>query len=106
MSKMKRTIIAMALVCLALSSRAQTPDITWTWDAPDCTKEVVMPIIQYKCGQGHVTEHLFRKQSEAEGIDWIVCATCAEIADRVLAVTSPPQFVGTGFYATDYKGKP
>jgi hypothetical protein len=59
-----------------------------------------LPYYEYQCGEGHVTERLFKTFQAAEGIDWVVCATCAGTADRVLSVPFPAHFHGNpdGFY--------
>ena len=64
-----------------------------------------MPIYEYKCPQcGNVFSSI---QRPSVGVDLsCVCPKCFQPAEKILSVPAPPNFVGPGFYATDYgRGK-
>lgn len=64
-----------------------------------------MPLLVFKCVCGNMPERLY-SPTKAAKMQTVICEHCGQIAKRVLAPPAPPQFTGTGFYATDYKGKP
>lgn len=58
-----------------------------------------MPIYSYKCDKcGKQVDELQRYTDPAP-------KCCGEDMKRTLAQTARPQFKGSGFYETDYKGK-
>lgn len=61
-----------------------------------------MPRYDYKCAQGHVTEHTF---SMADVPAEAACGQCRRPARRVFAPPAAIHFHGPGFYATDVKGR-
>jgi len=65
-----------------------------------------MPIIQFRCAKGHLTERVFLSHVQADRATGpIICTTCAtgingpaSLATRVLyPLTAPPQFKGDGW---------
>jgi putative FmdB family regulatory protein len=64
-----------------------------------------MPLIQFKCGCEAITEKLVPAYRLARYPNTTTCTTCGGEAQRILSAPAPPQFTGSGFYATDYKGK-
>ena len=63
-----------------------------------------MPLLQFKCKKGHVSERLYSPYM-APKVETTQCDVCKQRAERIVAVPGKPQFTGSGFYATDYKGK-
>ena len=63
-----------------------------------------MPLLEFKCAHGHVSERLY-SPFMAPKVTSTQCDVCKERAARIVATPAPAQFNGTGFYATDYKGK-
>jgi predicted nucleic acid-binding Zn ribbon protein len=63
-----------------------------------------MPLLEFKCPQGHINERLYSPH-KAEKVPTTKCSQCGLIATRILSAPAAPQFTGSGFYATDYKGK-
>ena len=63
-----------------------------------------MPLLEFKCAQGHINERLYPPY-KAEKVAITKCDQCGQIACRIISTPAAPQFKGTGFYATDYKGK-
>lgn len=53
-----------------------------------------MPIIEYKCAEGHVTEVFYRTISAAEGRDQASCGTCLEQAARIISTPLPAHLYG------------
>ena len=64
-----------------------------------------MPLLQFRCMEGHITDRLFSKMSESATVETTICSTCQLIARRILSRTANPQFVGPGFYQNDYARK-
>jgi putative FmdB family regulatory protein len=61
-----------------------------------------MPLYEYRCKKcGHFEQIASVQNSEGPK----PCPKCNKPAERVLSIPSPPQFKGSGFYATDYKKK-
>lgn len=65
----------------------------------------MMPLLQFKCEQEHVTERLVSPFRAPNYQRVVQCDLCQRSATRIIALPAAPQFKGTGFYATDYKGK-
>jgi predicted nucleic acid-binding Zn ribbon protein len=63
-----------------------------------------MPLLQFECPKGHISERLY-SPFKAPKVQDTTCDLCGEVAERIVSVPAPPQFTGSGFYATDYKGK-
>lgn len=63
-----------------------------------------MPLLVFRCECGHEPERLFPPWKAPE-VEETTCELCGKIAERILATPAPAQFKGSGFYATDYKGK-
>lgn len=59
-----------------------------------------MPLFDFRCPEGHEFEKLI-----ASGAAKVECPKCGAIAEKLLSAPAAPQFKGTGFYATDFKGK-
>src|SRR5208282_1879288 len=60
----------------------------------------LMPIYEFRCSEGHVTEHLVLKPNPPVNL---ICK-CGRIADRIYSAPAI-HFKGKGFYNTDYKNK-
>lgn len=60
-----------------------------------------MPIYEYECKKCGILE--IQQSINDEPIK--LCPECEEEVNRIISVTSPPQFKGTGFYQTDYVKK-
>ena len=60
-----------------------------------------MPIYEFSCPRGHVTERLASMDTEA-----IECPECGQEAPRRMSAPAGFDFRGPGFYATDYAAKP
>jgi len=60
-----------------------------------------MPLLQFQCACGQVIERLYEIH-KAPKIKNTLCA-CGKVAPRIVSTPVPPQFTGSGFYATDYK---
>jgi predicted nucleic acid-binding Zn ribbon protein len=58
-----------------------------------------MPLLQFQCECGQMIERLYEMAAK---IKQTLCA-CGKVAPRILSTPAPPQFTGSGFYATDYK---
>lgn len=58
-----------------------------------------MPLYEYTCKKCGVFE--VRQGIKDEPLK--KCPTCSEQVEKLISVTSNPQFKGTGFYQTDYK---
>lgn len=60
-----------------------------------------MPIYDFRCPDcGHVFEKIVASSaSKAE------CSKCGALSNKQVSAPAAPQFKGTGFYATDFKGK-
>jgi predicted nucleic acid-binding Zn ribbon protein len=67
--------------------------------------EDAMPLLQFKCAKGHISERLY-SPFMAPKVQTTQCDECRDRAERIVSVPAPAQFTGSGFYATDYKGKP
>ena len=67
-----------------------------------------MPILEFKCPAGHITERLIEPHRVKSYPRTVVCGQCEGqvFALRQVSLPAAPQFKGSGFYATDYKGKP
>jgi hypothetical protein len=61
-----------------------------------------MPIHEFKCKKGHITEKLFLTFSAAENINTIICTTCDHskaLATRIeFSVPGMPILYGEGFF--------
>jgi putative FmdB family regulatory protein len=65
-------------------------------------RNLAMPIYEYACERcGHAFETL-QKMSDDPLVD---CPTCSEPALRRLVSAAAFQLKGTGWYATDFKGR-
>src|SRR5690242_9476356 len=74
-----------------------------------------MPIHEFKCIKGHVTEKFFATFKEAEGVDEIVCPVCTPKiesveknypkADKIVSVPGVAILYGDGFYKPAASGK-
>lgn len=53
-----------------------------------------MPIHEFQCPHGHVTERLFMTFTEAEGVHYIECSDCQIDAYRIDSVPAPGIFLG------------
>jgi len=60
-----------------------------------------MPIHEFKCDSGHITERFFKTFEQAEGVDFVACdefvngRLCNRPADRVIfSRTLEPMFYG------------
>ncbi len=58
-----------------------------------------MPIYEYRCDQGHVTES-FRHMSERKAP--VRCKECGGTAVLIISQVGRPKFMGVGFYENDY----
>jgi hypothetical protein len=74
-----------------------------------------MPIREFKCPNGHITERLFltfkddeiSEDLERQGIRIQLCHTCAQTATRVeWSVPQPALLYGEGFYKPAASGRP
>lgn len=54
-----------------------------------------MPILEYQCSEGHITEKLFLTFAAAEGQDCVECEECGQEADMVPSVPFPAMFFGS-----------
>jgi predicted nucleic acid-binding Zn ribbon protein len=61
-----------------------------------------MPLLEFKCEQGHLTERLVLSITAAELVTWVICETCGRVADSILSRPSPPKLIGAGFYKPSY----
>ena len=59
-----------------------------------------MPTYDYRCQNGHDSEHFFRKISDAQAE--MACPVCGAEAVRRMSVGAGLVFKGSGFYLTDY----
>lgn len=64
-----------------------------------------MPIYEYKCTKESCAVLQEVRVVWEERKDAIVCRYCGGRAELVTSRPSNPQFKGTGFHTTDYKGK-
>lgn len=62
-----------------------------------------MPIYVYACSHCGKTFEVIQRFSDKPLTDCPDCKT--PTLEKVIAQTSPPKLVGTGFYQTDYGGK-
>lgn len=53
-----------------------------------------MPIHEFKCPSGHITEKLFLSFGAAHGVDVIPCGTCEEAGTKIDSVPLPAHFYG------------
>jgi putative FmdB family regulatory protein len=61
-----------------------------------------MPTYVYKCA--HCQDQIEEQRKVAEREMLVPCPKCREgYYTPQIALTAPPKFNGTGFYATDYK---
>lgn len=63
-------------------------------------KVKTMPIYDYKCGEGHMTEIKLPMLQETPAST--PCSNCGSVAKRVFT-TPVVEFKGNGFYSTDKK---
>ena len=59
-----------------------------------------MPTYDYRCQNGHDSEHFFRKISDAQ-VE-MACPVCGAEAVRRMSAGAGLVFKGSGFYLTDY----
>jgi len=59
-----------------------------------------MPTYDYRCQNGHDSEHFFRKISDAHAE--MACPVCGAEAVRRMSAGAGLVFKGSGFYLTDY----
>ena|SRR5690349_21799815 len=59
-----------------------------------------MPTYEYRCPDGHVFEHFYRKISDS--VSELPCPECGKLATRRLTGGAGLVFKGSGFYLTDY----
>jgi predicted nucleic acid-binding Zn ribbon protein len=67
-----------------------------------------MPLLEFKCEENHITERLYAPYKAAlirSRETTIPCGECGKAARLEVSLPAPAQFTGSGFYATDYKGK-
>lgn len=60
-----------------------------------------MPIFEYKCPECGAVREMIQGVWDANPP---LC--CGVWSVKLVSAPAPPQFKGSGFYATDYKGKP
>jgi predicted nucleic acid-binding Zn ribbon protein len=70
-----------------------------------------MPIYEYECNkcEGLFEHYITRPLTDEELMQRVDCSRkvshgCTGEGQRITSLTSPPQFNGPGFHATDYKG--
>lgn len=62
-----------------------------------------MPIFDFRCTDsacGHEFEKLVASSNAK-----VECPQCGSSTEKQISAPAAPQFKGTGFYATDFKGK-
>jgi putative FmdB family regulatory protein len=59
-----------------------------------------MPTYEYRCPEGHVFEHFFRKISDGQAE--LPCPVCGRVGVRQVSGGAGLMFKGSGFYLTDY----
>lgn len=64
-----------------------------------------MPLYEMKCPHCDHAWEVRCKFDELDLLKYSICHQCSQPAERQIAQTSPPQFKGGGFYATDYGRK-
>lgn len=62
-----------------------------------------MPTYDYRCRICKQEQEIQHKMNDN---DIFECVFCRGIMDKMVSLPSTPHFKGTGFYETDYKGKP
>ena len=61
-----------------------------------------MPIYEYECKQGHVTERVKSIKVSDKERENDVCEECGKPAAIKISHTGAPVLVGRGFHANDY----
>ncbi len=61
-----------------------------------------MPLYEYECPKGHVTERVKSIKASDSERDTDKCETCGVKADLKVSRPNPPILVGTGFHSNDY----
>lgn len=61
-----------------------------------------MPIFEFKCSQGHITEELFLTFDASEGVERITCRTCRDlghvrVSHRITSVPGAALLLGDGW---------
>jgi putative FmdB family regulatory protein len=65
-----------------------------------------MPLLEFKCNEcGAITEKLVESYRVPKYSHVVTCNECGKDARRIISTPAPAQFTGSGFYATDYRGK-
>lgn len=59
-----------------------------------------MPIHEFLCGKGHLTEKIIQSFTEAEATDFIKCPKCGQKAGKQLSIPFPAHLHGSpeGWY--------
>jgi UDP-N-acetylmuramyl tripeptide synthase len=60
-----------------------------------------MPILEFRCTKGHITEKLFLTFSAAENINTVICPVCNHsraLAQRIISLPGQAILYGEGFY--------
>lgn len=61
-----------------------------------------MPLYEYQCSEGHVTERVKRITASDKERDHDKCEVCGKPATLKISRPNPPILVGRGFHANDY----
>lgn len=67
-----------------------------------------MPIHEFKCKQGHVSEKLFLTFAQAEKVNVIICPVCNHansLARKIISIPGQAILYGDGFYKPAASGK-
>lgn len=62
-----------------------------------------MPLFDFRCGDP-ACKHEFEKLVPG-GVAKVECPKCGSGSEKLISAPAAPQFKGTGFYATDFKGQ-